>query len=121
MTGAPTFDLELDGQTLGASQLRYVVTMELAESLDKLDAMTVQLAIPERDGDVLPLARHLAPFKVRLGYGGETIRQVEGEILEVGHSRSPKGPWLVTLRGLDRLHRLKKTTRSTVWTVSHSA
>lgn len=118
-SGAAIFDLVLDGQALHGRTLRHLLSMELKESMDELDALTVRLAVPEQAREVLRFTRPGAGFVVRLGYDGGAMREVHGDIMDVGHSRSASG-WEVTLTGVDAMHRLKKTRSTRVWTGNHA-
>lgn len=117
--GAPIFELILDGESLQGMTLRHLLSVELKESMDALDALTVRLGVPEDAKQVLRLTRPGAQFTVRLGYGGDTVREVCGDILEVSHARSTSG-WEVTLQGVDSLHRLKKKKLTRVWEGNHA-
>ena len=55
--GAPVFELELDGRSLQGGTLRNLLSMELKESVDQLDALTVRLNVPERAEQVLKFTR----------------------------------------------------------------
>ncbi len=116
--GAPVFELELDGRSLHGGSLRNLLSMELKESMDQLDALTVRINVPERVVEGLKFTRPGAGFKVRLGHSGAAMREVVGDILDVSHSRSASG-WEITLAGVDRLHRLKKKQLTEVWEGNH--
>ncbi len=119
--GAPKFALTLDGYTLGDEELRHVVSIEFVEALEKLDALTIQFAVPTVDKWlVTELAEVGIPFQVELGYASSTTRKGFGDITEVSHSVSPASPWTISLTGLDGLNRLKGKPRSKVWEVSHN-
>ena len=116
--GAPVFELELDGRRLQGGTLRNLLSMELKESVDQLDALTVRINVAERPEDALKFTRPGAEFIVRLGHSGAVMREIVGDILDVSHSRSASG-WEITLAGVDRLHRLKKTQITRVWEGNH--
>ena len=90
--GAPTFELLLDKTTYSINLLKHLISLEFVESLDELDALTVQFAVPERSSEVMNLARHGVRFEARLGYGDAKIRQIEGDIVEVSYSRTDQTP-----------------------------
>lgn len=116
--GAPIFELELDGMSLNGGSLRHLLSVELKESMDQLDALTVRISVPERAVEGLRFTRPGAPFVVRLGYSKAAMREVHGDILDVSHARSASG-WEITLAGVDNLHRLKKKKLSRVWEGNH--
>lgn len=116
----PFMELKLNGRSLQTSSLRYLLSLELKESQSDLDAVTIQLAVPERPAEVLSLAEPGSSFEVILGYGSAPIRSVFGDIIEVSHSRATSAPWVVNLQGVDCLHRLKDRQCSTPWTGTHS-
>ena len=116
----PFFELRLNGRSLQLTSLKYLLSVELKESQSDLDALTVQLAVPERAGEVLALAEPGSTFEVILGYGNVPIRSVFGDIIEISHSRSTSAPWVMSLQGVDCLHRLKDKQCATPWTGTHS-
>lgn len=119
--GAPTFELLLDGTPYSVNVLKHLLSLEFAESLEELDALTVQFVVPEESSQVMNLARHGIDFEARLGYGDTKVRHIQGVIVEVSYARSEQTPWVVSLRGLDSLYKLKRTPRSKVWEGDHAA
>lgn len=117
-SGAPIFELELDGMSLHGGSLRHLLSVELKESMDQLDSLTVRISVPERAVEGLRFTRPGAPFVVRLGYSRAAMREVHGDILDVSHARSASG-WEITLAGVDTLHRLKKKKLTRVWEGNH--
>lgn len=118
--GPPVFELSLGGRSLSASALRHLVSAEITESTDELDSLSAQLVIPGGGGDVLELALPGTAFEVRLGYGQETVREIEGYLIDVAHTRSASSPWSVSLRGVDELYRLKQLGSARTWRGSHA-
>ena len=118
--GPPLFDLTLGGRTLEGSTLRYLVSAEVTESMDELDSLSVQLALPTGGSEILEFAQPGAAFTVRLGYGDQVLREVAGYIIDVAHTRSTSSPWTVTLRGVDELYRLKQMGSPRTWHGSHA-
>lgn len=119
--GAPKFALTLDGWTLGDEELRHVVSIEFVEALEKLDALTVQFAVPTVDKWlVTDIAQVGIPFEVELGYASSATRKGFGDITEVSYGVSPSAPQTISLTGLDGLNRLKGKPRSKVWEVAHN-
>ena len=119
--GAPKFALTLDGRTLGDEELRHVVSIEFVEALEKLDALTLQFAVPTVDKWLVTDIAHVGiPFEVELGYASSTTRKGFGDITEISHAVSPSAPQTISMTGLDGLNRLKGKPRSKVWEVSHN-
>lgn len=116
----PYFELRLNGRSLQGSSLRHLLRVELKESQTDLDAVTIQLAVPENPREVLALAEPGSSFEVLLGYGRTPLRSVYGDIIEVSHSRATSAPWTMTLQGVDCLHRLKDRQAAQAWTGTHS-
>ncbi len=106
-TGAPSFEITLDGKSLTGSTLKYLISAEFKESLNAIDSLTVKLVVPEDPSEVVALAKPGTKFIIKLGQGGSE-REVHGTIVEVSHARSTSAPWVITLQGLDKFHELKK-------------
>ena len=116
----PFMELRLNGRSLQANALKYLLSVELKESQTDLDAVTIQLAVPEKPWEVLSLAEPGSTFEVLLGYNNVPMRSVFGDIIEISHSRSTSAPWTMSLQGVDCLHRLKDKQRATPWEGTHS-
>lgn len=108
MAANPVFKLSLNGREVGGRSLRHLLSVELTESMDSMDALSVQMMVPSDADEVLSLARVGVPFVATL-QDGEFKRTIDGDIVEVSHARSASAPWTVSLRGLDGMHRLKCT------------
>lgn len=121
--GAPTFALKLGDTQLDNTQLRHISSVSFTESMDKLDALTIQFAVPTVNQD--EVFQHIDignTFELELGYAGAgTTRMGYGDITEVSHSISPSAPWTITLTGLDGLQRLKGKAVTKVWEEDHAS
>ncbi|MFH1466863.1 MAG: contractile injection system protein, VgrG/Pvc8 family [Pseudomonadota bacterium] len=122
VTGGAFFSLKLGGTKLDAALLAHVVSISFVEGLDKLDSLSVQLAIPPvKRAKVLALCKVGQPFEVQLGYGDSAAMQGYGDIVEVRHGIGADAPWTVTLRGVDGLHRLGSAQKPRIFSeLSHA-
>lgn len=120
--GAPRFALKLGGTQLDNTQLRHISSISFSESMDKLDALSIQFAVPTvNQNEVFDHIGIGNTFEIELGYAGAgTTRMGYGDITEVSHTISPSAPWSITLTGLDALHRLKGNAQTKVWEDTHS-
>jgi len=120
--GAPRFALKLGSTQLDNTQLRHIASISFTESMDKLDALSIQFAVPTVNRD--EVFEHIDignTFELELGYAGAgTTRMGYGDITEVSHSISPSAPWTITLTGLDGLQRLKGKAETKVWEENHA-
>lgn len=110
--------LKLDGKT---DAMRHVERLEYAEALDQLDALVVEIVIPNNaDGEkLLPTLLPGKPFVVELHEDGAMKESGAGDIVEVQHIRTTRGGYRVVLVGLDGLHRLHGTQPAQIWEVGH--
>ena len=120
--GAPKFACWLDGVELDETNLRHVVSVEFTEAQEKLDALTIQFAVPTVGREaVTGIAKLGAEFDVEIGYTGQGSTMTgSGDIVEISHNISPSAPWTISLTGLDGLNRLKGEAQSKVWEVTHA-
>ncbi len=120
--GAARFKVSIDGIELVDEELRHVTSIEFTEAMDKLDALSMRLAVPTVEKWwVTALCNLGATFDIELGYSSDTaLQKGSGDITEISWNQSPSAPQAISLTGLDGLHRLKGKAQSKVWDVGHN-
>ncbi|MCO4769190.1 MAG: phage late control D family protein [Deltaproteobacteria bacterium] len=110
------FSIKIDDETIKASDGMEISAIVVDMEMDKIDACTIEFAEVARG--VLSGARHKIgdTMQVDLGHaddGNETLFKGECIALE---PRWPEGaPASLVVRGMDRLHRLKRGTAVRFW------
>ena len=118
---AGPFTISIKDQELSDELRAFVVSISVCESIDELDALAVEFRVPV--GAAATKLLKLAVPGVTMAITFETDAgklECAGDVMEVVH-RSSGGGWLITLYGLERLHRLRKMTAvPKVWKGSHA-
>ena len=98
----------------------YVTRVTYTEAVGELDGLTATFTVPpNKEKELKPLMEPGLPFNLELLDGkGKVLGKREGDIVAVNHER--KGSkWMVTLVGLNYLHRLRAKHYTQVWEESH--
>lgn len=110
------FQLKIGGETIKASDGMEISALVVDLESDKIDTATVELADAARG--VLSGARFKIgdPMQIDLGHSSEGTSTVfKGEVIAL-EPRWPEGaPASLVVRGMDRLHRLKRGTAVRFW------
>lgn len=96
--------------------MRFVTRLEYAESLDELDALVAEFSV-HTSGDaetVVGLTKPGTPFTVELYEDKSAKTTCKGHIVEVEHSRRPRGGWDIRIVGLDGLNRLRTSSEAEI-------
>ena len=98
----------------------YMTRITYTEAVGELDGMTATFTVPpNKEKELKPLMEPGLPFQVELlDEKGKVLGKREGDIVAVNHEK--KGSkWIVTLVGLNYLHRLRSKHYTQVWEESH--
>lgn len=98
----------------------YMTRVTYTEAVGELDGLTATFSVPSnKEKELKPLMEPGLPFEIELlDDKGKVLGKREGDIVAVNHER--KGSkWLVTLVGLNYLHRLRAKHYTQVWEESH--
>lgn len=117
--GAPRFELFLDGQPLNQLSLQHVLSIQIHESMEEMDALVLRIALPESESDLQSVLRLAQSFEAVLGYGDSEVRHIQGDIIELTYSYTTQDVRIATLRGLDKMNRLKQSKETKHWNISH--
>jgi phage protein D len=110
--------LKIDGKADLAPLLR---RLTYTEAVGELDGMTAIIRMPQDWKDSKKLTSLLMPgkpFKIEIHDEKAKVLDREGDIIAVSHERNGKS-WMVTLVGLNYLHRLRAKHITQVWEDAH--
>ena len=98
----------------------YMRRLTYTEAVGELDGMTATFSVPSnKEKDLIPFMEPGLPFEIEvLDDKGGVLNTREGDIVAVNHERKGSN-WLVTLVGLNYLHRLRAQHYTQLWEESH--
>lgn len=98
----------------------YVRRLTYTEAVGELDGMTLTFRMPEsKKKDIIPLLDPGLPFELEIKDDkGASVGKREGDVVAVNHEK--KGSkWMVTIVGLNYLHRLRAEHVTQLWEDPH--
>ncbi|MFM7201369.1 MAG: phage late control D family protein [Myxococcota bacterium] len=116
--GNPSYSLSIGGAPLDELTLRYVLSLELEESLTEMDMMVLRVQLPEsaaEDTRLRGIFKLGAAFTASISYGTGAIRQAQGDIVERSFRFGSGMTRELVIRGLDGLYRLQQKRFSRYW------
>ena len=105
--GVPYFKLKIDGAEISADEAKSILTFEIREALNQLDAFTARFVISDQSIGLLKKAMPGVSFEAEIGYESGSACKLKGDIVEAQHRRGAGAPWTLTLHGLDQFHRAR--------------
>jgi phage protein D len=113
--------LKLGGTAVTDAVLKQISSIDVVESLDELDAMTVRFDLPATAAaDVLALAAPGKTYELTLTNADGTVTAA-GDVMESSIQFEATGWWSISLRGLESLHRLRGAQTPAVYTGAPSS
>lgn len=98
----------------------YVRRLTYTEAVGELDGMTVTFQMPQKKkADIMPLLEPGLTFEVEVKDDtGASVAKREGDVVAVNHEKKGAN-WIITLVGLNYLHRLRSEHVTQLWEDPH--